>query len=1818
MYSDFDSSSGPEDFVKTVLSWSFETFQEPLSIALEQPPLPRMEENIIQYYYNFLPFILEESRSIIAEGLEKVSLLTEASRKSEKKKKTSQLNEAKPFDLVLKKKPRFPQNEGNPLSMAFTGAIPEKIEHGRSMNVLLLKTKKNGGLPEKRFLALASENANSTELFLKIILTYSDFKDYHPYFEEGARWHAHYLGSLISEERMYDACLVATDTPCIRQIARSQIPQPRFVASPAGLADLNLSQKRAVSAFMNAREQSTLLLQGPPGTGKTTTLVSLLKEIAGKNKRVLVSAHSNKGVQVLALRALKDIADVPMILLGVEGKITPELKPIFLNRWHDVIATHLSIHRNELELLAEDEFPEVKITRQTILLNIENNIQSALQQLNRFGLILSKLTTVTARTTLFGLSANPFCTADFERLEQFINSVKLQPHAKEKWMMLHDALVVLQDKWNKIKKYNLEKYLLNYARVVFATLITSGRDSMLSMDPIDFLLVDEAAQSVEAATLIPMRYKPRKVLLVGDTKQLPATVISKTLDDAPRGNEVKNYKWSMMWRLIEENDQPSLMLTEQYRMHPHICQWPSSQYYADRLITSPKILPMKPLSSVGITSRPYAIYQVSGQDVQDDLSHSICNKQEANYVVKIIRLIRSEYNEGNIGVITPYVAQKRLISEHLSRERHLLKSVDVNTVDGFQGDERDIIIISFTRTHVSEFLKEFRRLNVAITRPKSCLIILSSFVSLSGDIKQMIDDAIIRNVLYYERELKSVLANTVVSVASGESSSSRLPLSSFAWRGDAESQFMYAQELEAKSKPMAFIWYRRAAENEHAAAQHYISLVYLSGNAFTEEDAWLGILWLQKSACGHYPQAQYDFAMHYLEGKVIAKNVVNAIYWAELASQNNYIYAILFMAKCYEEGILIEKNENKAQNYYRQAAHLGNTDSMLKLATRLSKGTNDNKREAIKWYRRLAQDGHSAAYYPLAELLNHTANKQVEALTWYLRASDGGHTKAQVEAGMRLKEGLYGCKINVPKAMVYFKLAAVAGDIEAQFIYANALKDGNGVAINMNDAAVFFKKAANNGHVEAQYQYAFLLEKGSRHEAYLYYKKAAKEDHRLAQYACILYQVEFNCDLSDCLTFCQRLVSECGPEIQFIYARLLHSGIAGRTDKVKAFHYYSVLAKSNHFEAQYYCGLILEEGSVSIAQDLSLARHYYEKCAEYVPLAKLRLARLLLQDKYYELNAKKAVDMLMFFCDNIQKKNVAAAATIEQQLDRLTQKNQLFDLSSFIASIDTLSVYVNYRLGMMFKEGDRVIQSDSRAMLFFKKAADAGHVEAQYQYAFLLDKGSRHEAYLYYKKAAKEDHRLAQYACVYYQTQYSRDLNDCLALCEKLSCTGESSPKFLSAKLNLARLLLQDKDYLKNERKALEILGFYSADSERPDVAHPLQPDIVCQLKQLSLNDNNFDLLIASIHTPSVNANYVFGMYFKEKKPPIGNNLKAMTFLRKAADADHVEAQYQYALLKEKESAQEAYAYYKKAAKGKHFLAQYASIRYQLQFKCDLVDCLNFCEQLSIDRNFPFKFVLARLLDSGIANSRDKAKAYYYYSEAAKAGHRLAYYFCANMLVEGNGVDKNLSLALKYYTECSDDYFEAKLRLACLLLECRNCSSDKMLIAEKEKQAVDLLKSYYEHYEDKKLHFLNAAEQNVETIINKLHGNVSMLIPQICTQSIEANYYLGRIFEEGKGVPIDVERALYHYRCAGTSHVDAQYRMGYIHEFGIGNVERNKGLAREFYQQAADGGHKWAAKRLTLYYSFFSILSDVSDAALIEEKKDVPPIDQKKDNCLIM
>ncbi len=905
------------DFSKTVLSWSFETLKSPLEIAMQQPPLPNSEPIVEHYYNNFIPLILEETRAIIANGLTQVNeYMVQASRKG---KKTSHLSEAKPFKLVLKKQANYPYNEGNPLSMTFTGTIPDKIEHGKSMNVLLLRTK-NISL-EKQFIALASENADSSELFVKIVIPSSDYCAYQECFSQDREWQAHYLGSVISEQRMYDACLTATNNPCIQQIARGRIPTPNVTRIPSvsiNINHLNLSQRESIFAFLNAPKGTTVLLQGPPGTGKTTTLVSLLKQVASQNKRTLVCAHSNKGVQVLALRSVDEMLNVPMIVIGVASKLPEKLKPIFLNGWHDLIKSHLLTYYDKVELLTEGKFNGSSHQVTQILAKILGNYDFVQQALNKFSLLDYPQSPLASKQKLFLLSNDPFTVSDFQNFQTHIDSLKQQPQNLERWETLLVVLNRLIAKWERIRKDKLESHLLNHASIVFSTLISAGRKSMLNMARINYLLVDEAAQSTEAATLIPMRLEPDNVLLVGDTKQLPATVISRTLDDSNRHYPSKNYKWSMMWRLIEELKQPNIMLTIQHRMHPQICQWPSTQYYEDRLITSPSILPMPPLSNTSLTSRPFAIYHVTGHTENRDGSQSMCNPQEAQYVIRIIEHIRQQNASQSIGVITPYAAQKRLICEKLSQKKLLQALVDVNTVDGFQGDERDIIIISFTRTHVSEFLKEFRRLNVAITRPKACLIILGAPTLLSNDIGEMMNNARRRNVLYSQKALDNILRTGVVQ----ERNPSRTPLSQedLAWDGNPHHQFDYAKTFEDSDPRKAFLWFRRAAENNHPEAQYRVSQIYLSG-ILVKKDNQLGIAWLDKSARQDFPLAQYALGKHYIVGEIIKKNVNAGILYCKKAADSEVREARLLLATYYDKGIEVPQDKTQAFHYYSLLAN---------------------------------------------------------------------------------------------------------------------------------------------------------------------------------------------------------------------------------------------------------------------------------------------------------------------------------------------------------------------------------------------------------------------------------------------------------------------------------------------------------------------------------------------------------------------------------------------------------------------------------------------------------------------------------------------------------------------------------------------------------------------------------------------------------------------------------------------------------------------------------------------------------------------------------
>eukprot|EP01034_Spumella_vulgaris_P034721 gene34721-42828_t len=460
-----------------------------------------------------------------------------------------------------------------------------------------------------------------------------------------------------------------------------------------------------------------MTLEGPPGTGKTTTVTVLLEDLYTKKTRTLVCAPSNKAVQVLASRFYKDHPDSIIVFTGVESKLQDDLRPIYLNETCKDFKKHWKhAHDMFVDSLYEELFSRYHIRDSTVCDTSVDDLQERAEAILRLFAVDQK-------------GSVSLMNKYFRHLEPMLAYFECSTD-------------------NLSDRDHLGRMILNRAQIIFSTLSSSGGSMMLGMDEVDVLIVDEAGQSIEAETLIALQHNPRKVLLVGDTKQLPATVIYQHA-------EATNYDWSMMLRLTEKCGQPcSNMLSIQYRMHPDICQFPSQQYYGGALVTADAVHLRIGLSNGHL---PYAIYDIgSGKDTVDGGSKR--NVVEADYAVAAIKRIRSTDLTSSIGVITPYAAQKELVMQKC-QGKAWAAGVRVSTVDGFQGDECDIIIVSFVRANGKNmvgFVKDARRLNVAITRPKHTLIVLCNAKVLekgSSETKALIKNARERCLLLSETDL---------------------------------------------------------------------------------------------------------------------------------------------------------------------------------------------------------------------------------------------------------------------------------------------------------------------------------------------------------------------------------------------------------------------------------------------------------------------------------------------------------------------------------------------------------------------------------------------------------------------------------------------------------------------------------------------------------------------------------------------------------------------------------------------------------------------------------------------------------------------------------------------------------------------------------------------------------------------------------------------------------------------------------------------------------------------------------------------------------
>ena len=728
------------------------------------------EEDSNVYFKQYSPYILEEVRAGIDAEM-----------------KTIARKGLLPF-IVTVNLDRLPEDDGESivrLSCRVDSRELPKLDHGFYQEAVLVSTETRDPSRQRgrRFMADSAVSPLSGLLAIASVkrrFEEDDDDDEHKWMDmelmlpgqdvkaHVETWRAmegqiklHWLYGLIPSSRMYALCLSPPAVVFQEQFIRASLPEWPALAEPSNthpeaIGRLNTQQREIVNRLVQV-ESGMCFLQGPPGTGKTTTAVSLLAQLRVNypNKRILVTATTNQAVRVLLFNAMRLMPAEAMALTGVAKNIPEGLEDVFVQKYAHHLYQPFILLKREL--------------RRDISSRAINELVGKIEQ--HYIIILKKLEALL--TTETGMAIKREVREGVQRLQTELS--KCHDLFNEEQAKLADAANRENIKDQLIEQieasilllqrtHYLESFLIQRAPLVYSTLISSGRDWLhKQVSKFDIVLIDEAAQSLVPEASLPLRFNPQICIHIGDPNQLPATVISKAALEG-------GYSYSMIHWLTKEFEQPHEMLEMQYRMLPEICEWPSQQYYSGRLVTAPEVTQRLPT----IIRNPvlHKMFQFpclfinisSGREQRygSELSASISNPEEAKAVISVVShlIMRCGIDAAKIGIITFYSAQLDLLKKEIKKYIRYEQSrkLTVSTVDGFQGEERDITLISVVRTSESVgFLNDPRRLNVAMTRAKEARWIFGFFQPLhdsNSDLPSLLQQHHIQKHVIEEAELR--------------------------------------------------------------------------------------------------------------------------------------------------------------------------------------------------------------------------------------------------------------------------------------------------------------------------------------------------------------------------------------------------------------------------------------------------------------------------------------------------------------------------------------------------------------------------------------------------------------------------------------------------------------------------------------------------------------------------------------------------------------------------------------------------------------------------------------------------------------------------------------------------------------------------------------------------------------------------------------------------------------------------------------------------------------------------------------------------------
>lgn len=455
---------------------------------------------------------------------------------------------------------------------------------------------------------------------------------------------------------------------------------------------LNDSQKNAVKNAINT--QNFFLIHGPFGTGKTRTLVELIQQEVRQNNKILVTAESNGAVDNI-LDRLSQNEKLKITRLGHPQRVSKE---------NITYSLAYKAENHQLTSKINKHYKRIEDMIQT-----RDNFTKPTPQYRR-GFSDSDI--------LFNASKG--------KGGRGISPSKMESMAN--WLLENEKIDEIHDKIKKLEN-KIVKDIIDTSNIILSTNSTSAIEE-IARTKFDVVIVDEATQATIPSVLIPLA-KARRFILAGDHKQLPPTIISK------KAHFLEN---TLFEELIEKYPNKSALLNVQYRMNSFLMKFPNSEFYngnlkSDLSVDNININEMITLNNLNENklekdlhddSKPLLFINTSDLEENREKhlkdSKSIINQSEANIASLIAKFyLKNGINTKDIGIISPYADQVNLIKDKTD--------IEVKSVDGFQGREKEVIIISTVRSNENGnigFLKDLRRLNVAITRAKRKLIIIGN------------------------------------------------------------------------------------------------------------------------------------------------------------------------------------------------------------------------------------------------------------------------------------------------------------------------------------------------------------------------------------------------------------------------------------------------------------------------------------------------------------------------------------------------------------------------------------------------------------------------------------------------------------------------------------------------------------------------------------------------------------------------------------------------------------------------------------------------------------------------------------------------------------------------------------------------------------------------------------------------------------------------------------------------------------------------------------------------------------------------------------